>query len=1278
MTTVKGNPTERTAAQKRSPASFGSSYGSLPPGPCAPAEVNRRDLFGRTVLHLLCASDDPAALDYLQLLLTHPSVNCNLQDQESGWTALHRALYAGNLHIALLLLERANIDTRIRDYEGLTAFDLYNTTVPGTCPRPEDAQNGGLLFVWGGNRNYNLGLGHANDHGLAERLKLPPPKVGASARAGSRFDRPLIRDMSFSRWHTVLATNEARANVYVCGIGTHGRLGRMPQTQPTLERLQDWNESAQCVIAAPDHTVLVTTSGAVYTLGLNRMAPLGYVVEEGLGTVASSSGTHRSHVPTGAGASIGLHGAELDVQVTPRRVLGPLKKECVLGAAASRLHTAVFTADALYTWGTNNGQLGYDRHAAPVQVQPRRVTLITAPIRQVVASDFATACLLESSDVVVLHGDAHFRVTFPSPQSNVDPSLFRPRQTHPKPTIRKLTCSGTMFAALSELGDLFTFTLEHPSTTGAKVVPPRPQLVWSVRRKFSAVRDVAIGSEGSLILCTADGHVYVRERRIDMKSKARAKFQAVPYLQRIVRVTANETGSYAALQAPSHLAPMPVHSPALEDELRQLAPALANPPSIDDTFDHSPPSPDSDSDSDSESLSSSRLRRAGAQARAILQRVSSPNDFAALTLSDTDRRAGCDALLLVEHGMFAVPVHRLLVAVRVPHLAQALWHGGSANDTSVSCDKGVWIVRYDTLSLLSALFLVLYLYTDDVPPVWSASISHAIAPLSRECGISPAPVRAELLACTTSWHLDALHAYLERGLASSPMPTLHTQFAALFAKVAAHAPLSQLPDADVVLHLADMDVACHSLFLRRSPMLQSVLDWHHARGASGPVEVDMHHWTWPVVRVGLMYLYTDADVALFQHTDEDKSPDQFIDFILDVLQLADELLLTRLQLISLTFLAPRVHPTNLAALLTDALCLNAPPFTKACMDYATRHLEMLLERGCLATLAAPERMRLTAHIQNVQDAYMRRSLARDRLFALTLKHQDYVAELDLPKPSLQMACLKVPKRLKSPKVVPVELPPPSASPAPPDEDSLLFAMDDVAPAPPKVPPAPAWQTVGSRPPQRPRRSGPIPPAPTPPIVSPPDIPRLAVSESAVPRWGTSPPTPAPALPRVTPQAQSVFHMPVAPKVSQKERKRQQQTQRPSVPTVDKPAWSAKGKGRAEAWGMSPVSSPSLGAASTPPPLSFAQIQAQQERDLSLELAQQHQPKSFAQILHEEEHVREREERERSEAEAFERWFEEESRRVQQQQASQRSERRSTPRRGKRRGKPNPATARIDD
>ena len=63
-------------------------------------DVNARDWLGRTVLHLACASSTRAATEYVRILLGHPSINVNLQDSESHWTALHRALYNGNIAAA--------------------------------------------------------------------------------------------------------------------------------------------------------------------------------------------------------------------------------------------------------------------------------------------------------------------------------------------------------------------------------------------------------------------------------------------------------------------------------------------------------------------------------------------------------------------------------------------------------------------------------------------------------------------------------------------------------------------------------------------------------------------------------------------------------------------------------------------------------------------------------------------------------------------------------------------------------------------------------------------------------------------------------------------------------------------------------------------------------------------------------------------------------------------------------------------------------------------------
>ena len=66
-------------------------------------DVNARDWLGRTVLHLACAVSARPATEYVRLLLAHPGIDVNLQDVESHWTALHRALYDGNIAAAFVV-----------------------------------------------------------------------------------------------------------------------------------------------------------------------------------------------------------------------------------------------------------------------------------------------------------------------------------------------------------------------------------------------------------------------------------------------------------------------------------------------------------------------------------------------------------------------------------------------------------------------------------------------------------------------------------------------------------------------------------------------------------------------------------------------------------------------------------------------------------------------------------------------------------------------------------------------------------------------------------------------------------------------------------------------------------------------------------------------------------------------------------------------------------------------------------------------------------------------
>jgi hypothetical protein len=51
---------------------------------------------------------------------------------------------------SLLLLQRPEIDTSLKDLEGYTAFDLYNSTVNGT--KPNTGAVNAELYTWGANQ----------------------------------------------------------------------------------------------------------------------------------------------------------------------------------------------------------------------------------------------------------------------------------------------------------------------------------------------------------------------------------------------------------------------------------------------------------------------------------------------------------------------------------------------------------------------------------------------------------------------------------------------------------------------------------------------------------------------------------------------------------------------------------------------------------------------------------------------------------------------------------------------------------------------------------------------------------------------------------------------------------------------------------------------------------------------------------------------------------------------------------------------------------------------
>ncbi|XP_048239918.1 inhibitor of Bruton tyrosine kinase-like [Haliotis rufescens] len=316
-----------------------------------------KDTVGRSALHMAAAC---GKADIVEWLLTDKHGDMTDKDSESGWTALHRALFYGQLPVARQLIQHGT-DLYTRDHEGLSALDIVMKDKPREITFNLKEPN--EVYAWGDNPNFNLG--HASGQSRAS-----PEVIDEFKRTGIS-----LKDMVLCKYHTVFLSQAGQ--VYTCGHGHGGRLGHeneLPCVVPMLVKTVR-HETCLQIVAARDHTVMLMESGAIFTCGLNAFHQLGLFPPP-------------------------------DKSVKPRQIYAKLwKGRNVLGVCVGSFHTVVYTADAVFTFGLNAGQLGHQK-GEKLQSQPRLVSALSQKdiaLKSVTCSDAATVCLTKKGDIFVLH-----------------------------------------------------------------------------------------------------------------------------------------------------------------------------------------------------------------------------------------------------------------------------------------------------------------------------------------------------------------------------------------------------------------------------------------------------------------------------------------------------------------------------------------------------------------------------------------------------------------------------------------------------------------------------------------------------------------------------------------------------------------------------------------------------------------------------------------------------------------------------------------------------------
>lgn len=972
--------------------SAGPSFASFTRG-----DINYRDSAGLTLLHHVASSGSENSLGFAQALLAHPLLDLYIQDVESGWTALHRAFYFGNIAVARLILNRDSQDLlehrssggnqniggliKIKDREGNGPFDLFALTIKGRTLRPsshrdevalpqgeeedyaqvdytdnDDSERrvtvrprtdlgGDEVFTFGSNKNVTLGFGDEDDRQYPERINLRRPghltqrfhREYVESRDVARLSIGLpqhpvhdlsslqpkslsalpttvraiplrIQDVHMSKLHTAVLTTDPESNLHMCGHGPGGRLGIGDEVTRyqfiCVEGGAILGKKIVDVALGNNHTLAISDEGELFSWGSNGYGQLGYSLPK-------------------------VGGKDEDpVQLLPRQLFGSLKKEIIVGVAASRIHSVVHSPSSLYTFGKNDGQLGIvdsDARSLEVQSSPRKIaaSLFSSAIASVSAIERATICLLENHDVWVFANYGYAKLSFPLEGFTnyfLKSSFLTTKYDSTPNKICKVVSGGDTICSMSTSGEIFTVNVSKRaeigpdpgmSTTNPSKIRgalSQPSRVWSAKKRHMAARDVGVDQDGSIILVTEEGSVWRRTKRVKIKDASAAgsseykpkdyKFSRIPGLTRVIAVRSSAHGAYAAVRKECDVTrtQIGVENLTIWDDIFSLIP-------FPDLVNYEE---DSDDEDPLPRFWTKQLKTTSLRRRVLRSKDAEAEVRDAIHRSYGSTDDSHDLELKCSTSTVSIPGHQFIFVARSRILREGFAKfkkNGffeipevlSLTDTT----DGKTLLRLHNIDFLSMFDLVYYVYSDSIVDFWNLPYARQHPQLTTRYR----QVRTELMRLASRLELKQLE--LSARQMSDPKQIMNTDFEI------ALTDSSYFSNGDITIDLSDGESKVHgAMVCQRCPFFQGLFQgrtmglWLASRreGADSKLEnvrVDLKHVDKSTFDIVLKHIYSDMGEQLFDNIrSEDLNDflalDEFIDVVMDVMGVANELMLDRL------------------------------------------------------------------------------------------------------------------------------------------------------------------------------------------------------------------------------------------------------------------------------------------------------------------------------------------------------------------------------------------------
>jgi hypothetical protein len=148
--------------------------------------------------------------------------------------------------------------------------------------------------------------------------------------------------------------------------------------------------------------------------------------------------------------------------------------------------------------------------------------------------------------------------------------------------------------------------------------------------------------------------------------------------------------------------------------------------------------------------------------------------------------------------------------------------------------------------------------------------------------------------------------------------------------------LMEKKDHDVMIQLKDRTVAANQVILcARCPFFNAMLKDHsrwHLNMSEGMTTVHLSHLYWKHFEIALKFMYSDT-VSLFSEEIQEKHINLYVQFVMNVMSIADELLLEELKNVCADILCHMIDTASVIDFLEYSYEMDSEILKQACLSF---------------------------------------------------------------------------------------------------------------------------------------------------------------------------------------------------------------------------------------------------------------------------------------------------------------------------------------------------------